>query len=602
MSIFKSKFKPAPFCKSEWRAWVWLILLMVLISFGWVLGIDYEKKMELPNFLEKGMKDTVRNLPADFINIANAPAIADQLSPIVENAVVGIFEDVAPTGSKFLGSGVIVHPDGYVLTNRHFVSGAGKLFIQFSINNSIVKLPLEIMKVDATLNVALLKALSTKAFPYLLTALTGSVSPGDQVFAIGKSEASRLLVAPGRIVGPPVTVTIGGRAYPAYKTDATVAGAYSGGPLVNASGRIIGINIAAQKETGAGRAVYHYCIPIAETVDAFSDVITLPRGFDPAGASAMPAARGIKAAAGRFLPIAGYQPKPALFGFHLWDILGLLLIGFFSGLGGGMLTSGGGIIKVSGLVLYFEYGMTLIRPVAYLTNIFIYFVSSRRYHIVGLIKWDLVKRLVPTAILGFSIGYVGGSYTNLAYIKILLAIFAVYSGTNILLELAGIQGGETKKEKVVISRNVKKIGFWRQFTDFSYLKKGAPRDDNFRVANIWYGLPMGLVAGALGISGGVVEVPLQKWHLNIPIRSAIANSSAMAFYCAIFGSVVSMVHGTAIGAYDFTMPFFVSLFIIPGAFFGSTVGAYMTERLPLKYLKASVMVVMYAIALKLTLL
>ncbi len=104
-------------------------------------------------------------------------------------------------------------------------------------------------------------------------------------------------------------------------------------------------------------------------------------------------------------------------------------------------------------------------------------------------------------------------------------------------------------------------------------------------------VPMGLMAGILGVGGGVLAVPLQRRLLGIGIRSAIANSAALIVTTSMIGAAYKnysfqQFHG------DWSEPAKLALMLIPGAILGSMVGSRLTHRLPKKWIKAAFLVLL----------
>jgi hypothetical protein len=112
------------------------------------------------------------------------------------------------------------------------------------------------------------------------------------------------------------------------------------------------------------------------------------------------------------------------------------------------------------------------------------------------------------------------------------------------------------------------------------------------------GLPMGLISGILGITGGVVEVPLQRYVAKVPLRNAIANSATLVFFASLVGSVVALLHGTHNGSFEWQTPVIMALILTPGAWMGGRVGAWLTAVVHLNTLRWVYALLMFVIAIK----
>ncbi len=103
---------------------------------------------------------------------------------------------------------------------------------------------------------------------------------------------------------------------------------------------------------------------------------------------------------------------------------------------------------------------------------------------------------------------------------------------------------------------------------------------------------MGLMSGLLGISGGVIEVPLQRYIAGISLHNAIANSSVLVLWTSLSAAIVSLLHGTAIGAFEWQTPIGLALIMIPSSYLGGMLGARLLKHVSvdlLNWIYASLM-------------
>ncbi len=336
------------------------------------------------------------------------------------------------------------------------------------------------------------------------------------------------------------------------------------------------------------------------TIERQNTMITQGFNRNDGGAVTRPWALGLNAALknGQAANIDTSHTGWTLWGYSLESIIGLLALGLVAGISGGMMTMGGGIIKVTGLMLFFGYGAILIRPVAYITNIFLYGSAALRYSRDNLIIIGKVRRLIPWAMGGVVLGYFLGNYMGHVMIQYLLGIFAFSLSVKILIEI--FQPSDDEEEP---KREIKKDE--RKSKSSSALDRLVEQDgylDKEMVKEGLLGVPMGIVSGILGISGGVVEVPLQRYAAKIPLKNAIANSSVMIFFASLVGAVVAMVHGTSIGAFEWKTPLLLAFFLTPGAYAGGVIGAWLTKTAPVNMLKWVYVILMFVISIKMFLL
>lgn len=151
-----------------------------------------------------------------------------------------------------LGSGVIVSPDGYILTANHVVSGAQEIMV--GLGNDLRKFKAKKIGTDPGTDVALLK-IDEKNLPTISFADSDKARAGDIVLAIGNPFGLRQTVTMGIISA----VGRGGMGIVDYEnfiqTDAAINMGNSGGALVDTDGRLLGINSAILTRTGGNQGV-----------------------------------------------------------------------------------------------------------------------------------------------------------------------------------------------------------------------------------------------------------------------------------------------------------------------------------------------------------
>jgi serine protease Do len=187
-----------------------------------------------------------------------------------------------------LGSGFIISPDGYILTNHHVAGDASKIIISMTDGE---KYPAEIIGADKTSDVALLK-IDAKNLPYLPLSNSDEVIIGEWAIAFGNpfglfDNNAKPTVTVGVVSNVGVSFMQDGRVYPQMiQTDAAISSGNSGGPLVNARGEVIGMNTiiftTSQGSQGAGSIGIGFSIPInrvKKIVDLLKDKKTIDRNY-----------------------------------------------------------------------------------------------------------------------------------------------------------------------------------------------------------------------------------------------------------------------------------------------------------------------------------
>ncbi len=155
-----------------------------------------------------------------------------------------------------LGSGVIVSPDGYILTNNHVVGNAEEIHVTLQDKREFTA---KVIGKDAKTDLGLIKIDTKDALPVAPLGDSNTTDVGDWVIAIGNpfnvgmTVTAGIVSAKGRILGGDYDDFI--------QTDASINPGNSGGPLINTRGEVIGINTAIYSRTGANNGI-GFAIPI----------------------------------------------------------------------------------------------------------------------------------------------------------------------------------------------------------------------------------------------------------------------------------------------------------------------------------------------------
>jgi serine protease Do len=141
-----------------------------------------------------------------------------------------------------LGSGFLIHEDGYVVTNNHVIDRAREIIIDLPDGR---KLPAELISTDPDADLAIVKIKSDKPLPYLELGDSSDLMIGEPVIAVGNplgyshSVSTGIVSAVHRKLEDPTV-----KLEDLIQTDAAINPGNSGGPLLNAYGQVIGINTA----------------------------------------------------------------------------------------------------------------------------------------------------------------------------------------------------------------------------------------------------------------------------------------------------------------------------------------------------------------------
>src|SRR2546427_1101082 len=259
-----------------------------LVALAFVFGLAFASTLGLP---KKGgaAESIVATQPvAPPVQIAVAKSVADlsngfvSVAEHVKPAVVFIkaqhveradnqrlppgFEDFFPQGRRprveqGSGSGFIVSPDGYILTNNHVVAGADRVTVKLYDKREFTA---KVVGTDPNTDVAVIP-IDAHNLPTVGFGNSDSTRVGEWALAIGNpleftfTVTAGIVSAKGRLLQ--------GLPHPSYgiqdfiQTDAAINPGNSGGPLVNIQGQVIGINSAIASETGFYSG-YGFAIPI----------------------------------------------------------------------------------------------------------------------------------------------------------------------------------------------------------------------------------------------------------------------------------------------------------------------------------------------------
>jgi Do/DeqQ family serine protease len=160
------------------------------------------------------------------------------------------------------GSGVIISPDGYIVTNNHVVENATRLEISLDNNKRYIA---KVIGTDPTTDLALLK-IDAEGLPFVRFGDSDKTKIGEWVLAVGNpfdlnsTVTAGIISAKARNIGILRNVEDGLSVEAFLQTDAVVNPGNSGGALVNLAGELIGINTAIASKTGTFNG-YSFAVP-----------------------------------------------------------------------------------------------------------------------------------------------------------------------------------------------------------------------------------------------------------------------------------------------------------------------------------------------------
>ncbi len=166
------------------------------------------------------------------------------------------------------GSGVIVSPDGYIVTNNHVIEEASEL--EVTLNNN-ANYAAKVIGTDPNSDLALLKIEAEEELPYLTFGDSDRSAVGEWVLAVGNPFNLTSTVTAGIISAKARSISTANN-LSFIQTDAAVNPGNSGGALVNTKGELIGINTAIKSRTGS-YVGYSFAIPSNTAKKVIEDLL-----------------------------------------------------------------------------------------------------------------------------------------------------------------------------------------------------------------------------------------------------------------------------------------------------------------------------------------
>ena len=245
--------------------WMVIIAQLLVIGFSGLVsaseGPAYDRRTPVVKVYEQAHEAVV--------NIAGERLVSSSLWPGFEWP--DIFDFGGPRYQKqvaVLGSGMVVHEDGYVITNAHVIKGSEKIKVVF---NDGSEFEAKVVSGDESKDLAVLKIQVNKKLPFIHLGRSNELMIGETVVAIGNPYGYANTVTSGVVsaVGRDIQVAEGFWLRGLIQTDAPINPGNSGGPLLNINGELIGINTAVRAEAEN----IGFAIPVDTLVDNLSHML-----------------------------------------------------------------------------------------------------------------------------------------------------------------------------------------------------------------------------------------------------------------------------------------------------------------------------------------
>lgn len=227
------------------------------------------------------------------IAAAGPPAGADEVSPLRLTPIVRavqaarpsvvniqgqktVADDKGPAGStrqvNGMGTGVVVDPRGYVLTNHHVVDGVRQIRVTLDDGTAVVA---KVVAHDPRTDLAVIKIDVGRSLPVIEVGSSHDLMPGEPVIAVGNAYGYEHTVTRGIVsaLGRDVQVSDTQAYDDLIQTDASINPGNSGGPLLSIEGKMIGLNVAVR----AGAQGIGFAIPVDQALAVAAELLSVDR-------------------------------------------------------------------------------------------------------------------------------------------------------------------------------------------------------------------------------------------------------------------------------------------------------------------------------------
>jgi serine protease Do len=229
---------------------IFVLVLLVVVQFGSAQAV--ERPVDLSTAIIQVAK---QNLPAVvYIEVTESKEVVNPLLPFERDPFFRRFFGTPKMPRKFkqeikgLGSGMIIDPQGHILTNYHVAGGASKMEVTLADGS---KYPARLVGGDPKTDLAVIQISAKEQLPHVTFGDSDKVEVGEWVVAIGAPRALEKSVTQGIISAKHRRGATDPTSYQDFlQTDAAINPGNSGGPLLNLYGEVIGVNAAIATESG----------------------------------------------------------------------------------------------------------------------------------------------------------------------------------------------------------------------------------------------------------------------------------------------------------------------------------------------------------------
>ncbi|WP_231953942.1 trypsin-like peptidase domain-containing protein [Pirellulimonas nuda] len=171
-----------------------------------------------------------------------------------------------------MGTGVVIDPRGYILTNAHVVDGVRQINVKLDDGRSYIATP---VAADKRTDLAVIRIRTGRELPVIEIGSSSDLMTGESVIAVGNAYGYEHTVTRGIVSAQHRDVQVSEtQAYEdLIQTDASINPGNSGGPLLNIEGRMVGVNVAVR----AGAQGIGFAIPVDKAMEIAADLMSIQR-------------------------------------------------------------------------------------------------------------------------------------------------------------------------------------------------------------------------------------------------------------------------------------------------------------------------------------
>src|ERR687884_173314 len=251
-------------------------------------GAHAEQVARAPEALSASFADIAKRVEPAVVNIdtVSAPQVADKDDSSDEedkdnskdNPLMEMFRKHMRQPARGVGSGFIVDPKGYILTNQHVIEDATRIKVRLQTGEELLG---TVVGQDEETDVAVVKVDAPRDLPTVRLGNSDEVQVGDWVLAVGSPFGLDQTVTAGIISKKERQAAAFTSFQQFLQTDAAINRGNSGGPLVNMRGEVIGINSQIATSTGDYNGI-GFALPSNETNFVYKQLVAqgkVKRGY-----------------------------------------------------------------------------------------------------------------------------------------------------------------------------------------------------------------------------------------------------------------------------------------------------------------------------------